>query len=111
MLGEDGTIFTVPPPGGNVVQQHHAPAMVASATRDGDAGFRMSESFEPVGNLMDDLVSQDNPFTNEIVHFARSIRDGVEPLSSGRQNFNTMEVVHGIYESASSGRPVDLPGL
>ena len=113
MLGEEGTIYTAPPHGGGVVDQHHAPAMVSSAARDGDAGFRMTESFEPVGNLMelDGMVSEDNPFTNEIVHFARSIRDGVEPLSSGKQNYNTMEVVHGIYESASKGEPVELTGL
>ena len=56
------------------------------------------------------LVSE-NPFINEIVHFARSIQDGTEPQSSGRENFNTMEVVHGIYESARTGQPVELPGL
>jgi predicted dehydrogenase len=111
LLGEEGTIYTAPPEGGDVVAQHHAPALIASKTRDGEAGWRMAESFEPITNHMDGLVSEDNPFMNEIVHFARSIRNDVEPLSSGRQNFNTMEVVHGIYESAATGQTVELPGF
>ena len=115
LFGEEGTAYTVPPPDGDdltlVVDHHHAPAKVASSSRDGDSGFRMKESFEWVPNKMDGLVSATNPFINEIVHFARSVRADAEPLSSGRQNFNTMEVVHGIYESAATGQPVDLPGL
>ena len=35
MLGKEGTICTVPPHGGNVRDQHHAPALVSSAARDG----------------------------------------------------------------------------
>ena len=108
VLGEEGTIYTVP--GATVPEQHGAPAMVASAERDGDAGFRKGESFEWIEGSMEGLVSESG-FTNEIVHFARSIRDGTEPESSGRRNFNTMEVVHGIYESAATGQPVELTGL
>ena len=108
VLGEEGTIYTVP--GAAVPEQHGAPAMVASAARDGDAGFRKGESFEWIEGSMEGLVSESG-FTNEIVHFARSIRDGTEPESSGRRNFNTMEVVHGIYESAATGQPVELTGL
>ena len=107
LLGEQGSIYTVPGEGAN---EHHAPAMVASASRDGDAGFRKGESFEWIEGSMEGLVSE-NPFVNEIVHFARSVREGSEPQSSGRENFNTMEVVHGIYESARTGQPVELPGL
>ena len=107
LLGEQGSIYTVPGAGGN---EHQAPAMVASAARDGDAGFRKGESFQWVEGPLEGLASE-NPFTNEIVHFAQSIRDGTKPQSSGRENFNTMEVVHGIYESASTGQPVELRGL
>ena len=107
ILGEEGTIYTVPGAGPN---EHHAPAMVATATRDGDAGFRKGDSFEWIEGSMEGLVSE-NGFTNEIIHFARSVHDGTEPESSGRINFNTMEVVHGIYASAATGQPVELPGL
>ena len=107
VLGEEGSIYTVPGTGAN---EHYASAMVASAARDGDAGFRKGDSFEWIEGSMEGLVSE-NPFTNEIVHFARSVRDGTEPESSGRINFNTMEVVHGIYESAATGQPVELTGL
>ena len=105
-LGDQGTIYTVPHQG----NEHMAPPKVASAARDGDQAFNWETSFEWVEASGEGLVS-DNAFTNEIVHFARSVRDGSEPLSSGRQNYNTMEVVHGIYESAATGKPVELRGL
>ena len=37
--------------------------------------------------------------------------DGAEPISSGRDNLETMKIVFGIYESAQSGSPVDLDSL
>ena len=63
-----------------------------------------------VGPDMEGLVG-DNPFTNEIVHFARCIRDGVEPISSGHDNLNTMEAVHGIYAAAEAGHTIEVADL
>lgn len=110
LLGEKGTIYTAPPLEGGVIDQHHAPAMIASEAREERPGRNGIDAFTEVPPLMDGLVG-DNPFTNEIVHFARCIRDGVEPASSGRDNLNTMEAVHGVYASAAAGRPIEVSGL
>ncbi len=110
LLGEQGTIYTEPPLDGNVVEQHHAPARIASESRESRPGHNGREAFTEVGPLRDGLVS-DNPFTNEIVHFARCIRDGAEPVSSGHDNLNTMEAVHGIYAAAAAGRPIEVAEL
>jgi predicted dehydrogenase len=65
------------------------------------------DSYLPIPPVNDGLVGED-PFVNEIVHFADSIRDGIEPLSSGRDNIGTMKAIYGCYESARTGRDVAL---
>ena len=110
VLGEKGTIYTEPPLDGNVVAQHHAPARIASESRETRPGRNGIGAFTDVPPLMDGLVG-DNPFTNEIVHFARCVREGAECWSSGRDNLNTMEAVHGVYASAAAGRPVEVAEL
>jgi predicted dehydrogenase len=37
----------------------------------------------------------------------RAMRDGDEPLGSGRDGLRAMEIVQGIYDAAKSGRAVD----
>ena len=39
------------------------------------------------------------------------LQDRAEPISSGRDNVNTIEVIMGIYESSRTGMPVDLDTL
>lgn len=57
---------------------------------------------EPAGDL-----PTDDPFVNEILHFADCVRSGDEPLSSGRDNLGTMATIFAIYESlADDGAPV-----
>lgn len=50
----------------------------------------------------------DTPFTNEILHFADCVREGKEPISSGKDNLGTMKLILGIYEAARTGKPLDL---
>jgi len=38
-----------------------------------------------------------------------AIRDGRQPLISGREGRSTLEVVLATYKSALTGQPVDLP--
>ena len=110
ILGTKGSIYTVPDLEGNVVNQHHAPARIASEARETQLGHNGIHAFSEVGPDMEGLVGE-NPFTNEIVHFARCIRDGVEPISSGHDNLNTMEAVHGIYAAAEAGHTIEVADL
>jgi predicted dehydrogenase len=48
---------------------------------------------------------------NEIIHFARCCREKREPVSSGRDNLETMKAVFGVYASARTGRIVELKDL
>lgn len=50
-----------------------------------------------------------NAFANEIKHFVECIQNDEEPLTSGKDNRKTMEVIIGIYKSAEEGRVVELP--
>ena len=52
-----------------------------------------------------------NYFVNEILHFEECVRTGREPISSGRDNIETIKTVHGIFESSRTGKPVDLDDL
>ena len=85
LLGDKGTIYTDPDVTGNVFDQHHAPAMIASEKRETEPGHNGIEAFTRVEADMDGLVGE-NPFTNELVHFARCVRTGAEPITSGRDN-------------------------
>ncbi len=110
LLGEHGSAWTPPPEDGSPLAAHRAPAVIASAAQDGERGFRGAQSFEPIET--DDLgLPTDDPYINEIQHFARCCLDGGEPISSGRDNIETMKIVFGIYESARSGAPVELAAL
>ncbi len=110
ILGTKGTIYTEPPLEGSVIDQHHAPARIASEARETRPGANGVDAFTEVGPDREGLVS-DNPFTNEIVHFARCIREGKEPISSGRDNLNTMEAVHGVYAAAKAGHTIEVATL
>ena len=48
---------------------------------------------------------------NEILHFEECCRTGAEPISSGRDNLETMKVIAGIQESSRTGRAIDLDTL
>lgn len=110
LLGERGSAWTPPPQDASPLMAHRAPAVIASNDGDGEQGFRGADSFQPIPT--DDLgLPSDDPYINEIQHFARCCEDGGEPISSGRDNLETMKIVFGIYESARSGAPIDLAAL
>ena len=110
LMGEQGTAWTPPPDSNSPLMWHRAPAVIASAAQDGEDGFRPSESFQPID--IDDLnLPTADPYINEIQHFARCCEDGGEPISSGRDNIETMKIVFGIYESARSSTPIELSQL
>ena len=67
-------------------------------------------SFEPI-DISGADVPTNNFFVNEILHFEECVRTGREPISSGRDNIETIKIIHGIFESSRSGKPVDLDDL
>lgn len=46
--------------------------------------------------------------TAEVRHFLECIRDGVEPLTSGRDNLGTMATIDAIYRAAAENRVVEV---
>ena len=66
--------------------------------------------FEPMDTSGTDM-STANFFVNEILHFEECIRTGREPISSGRDNIETIKVIHGIFQSSRTGKVVDLDEL
>jgi len=110
LMGEHGAAWTPPPDNPSPLMAHRAPAVIASVERDGPDGFQGAQSFQPLETDTFNLPSAD-PYINEIQHFARCCADGGEPISSGRDNIETMKIVFGVYESARSGTPVELSQL
>jgi predicted dehydrogenase len=113
LFGDDGAIYTGPPdPETIVMTQQTGPPMVSSPKRDepGAAPGRMLANYVQVEPMREGLAS-DNPFVSEVLHFAKCCREGQEPISSGRDNLGTIKTVLGMYESARTGKTVDLATL
>ena len=58
-----------------------------------------------------DGLPSPNFFVNEILHFEECIRNGTEPVSSGRDNIETMKIIVGIGESSRTGKAIALSDL
>ncbi len=71
---------------------------------------RKEQPFEPL-NTSDINLPSTSFFVNEILHFEECIREGKEPVSSGHDNIETMKVLFGIFESARTGKAIDLTKL
>ena len=67
-------------------------------------------TFQPLPTNDTGLPSDDY-FTNEILHFEECCRTGKEPISSGRDNLETMKIIFGIFESSRTGKVIDLADL
>ncbi len=81
--------------------------MRGDAKRRNEFIRKLEPVFEPLSTEGTGLRTA-NGFVNEILHWAECCRTGAEPISSGRDNVNTIEVIMGIYESSRTGMPVDL---
>jgi predicted dehydrogenase len=105
IFGDDDAVHALPP-----TETQMGPAFVASRQRTPAAapGFAgQFGGFQPVEPDRGELPSAES-FANQLAHFVACCRSGAEPLSSGRDNRRTMQVVFGIYESARTGRTVSL---
>ena len=63
--------------------------------------------WEPLRSSVADVARTD-PLALQIEHFAAVIRDGVQPICSGRDGLNTLKVVDAVSEAARTGRSVDV---
>jgi predicted dehydrogenase len=94
VLGTRGTIGVLMPGFG-----YQGPALLFS-----------SKAAEPTPLPLDrDGLASDDAFDAEVLHFASCIETGLEPHTSGRDNLQTMRLVFAVYESARTGRTVELP--
>ena len=70
----------------------------------------LQPKFEPLSVEVADQPSDDY-FVNEVLHFEECCRTGREPISSGRDNIETIKLIMGIYESSRTGKAIDLDTL
>jgi predicted dehydrogenase len=105
LFGDEGTIISTQAE--NRTYQF-GPGTIASQKR-GNLGeaFNAFTPIEPTRGQM----PGDDPFVNEIIHFAECCHEGKEPLTSGKDNLGTVKVIFGIYESFKTGKKVDLAKL
>lgn len=106
IFGEEGAVHAVPEQG-----ESAGPALVAAShwgsQVDENGWNKQFRGFVPVEAMQEGLPTEDGKI-NEILHFAECCRTGKEPLSSGKDNLGTMKAIFGIYESAKTGRIVQL---
>ena len=125
LLGDKGALHSLP-----VFPiyrgDHFGPVVVSSPERDEPGTEPVMNRRDPVRQLkgMEDIMGyyhqlapgtwglpSDDCFTNEILHFAECSQEGKEPISSGKEILGSMKVLFGIYESARTGKAVDLADL
>ena len=115
LYGSEGTIHSAPE---TLPEHHHFGRIMFAPTEDrpidrsipADLERWVHPPFEPIDTSGLDLPTV-KPFVNEILHFEECIRTGREPISSGRDNMETMKIIYGIWESSRTGRAVELDDL
>ena len=115
LYGSEGTIHSAPE---TLPEHHHFGRIMFAPTEDrpidrsipADLERWVHPPFEPIDTSGLDLPTV-KPFVNEILHFEECIRTGREPISSGRDNTETMKIIYGIWESSRTGRAVELDDL
>jgi len=106
LFGEEATISSNPPIGEINIRQFLAPVMISA--KEPDAWIK--NKFIPIIPDMEGFASKD-PYINEILHFADCCKNEKDPISSGKDNLGTMKAIFGIYESAKTGKMVDLNSI
>lgn len=119
VIGSDGTIQSTPPKLGadEDTPVRHFGTMLFGEREEGldtrnpkDLQKYLDPPLLPLPTRPDELPSP-NYFVNEILHFADCAKSGEEPLSSGRDNLETMKVVFAMFESSRTGQTVALDDL
>ena len=108
VFGTEGTLHSTPPKTPEQGLNQFGTIMISTRKMDKKGSFR--PPFEPVKTDSLELPSS-NCFVNEILHFEECCREGIEPISSGKDNIETIKMLMGIYESSRTGKAVDLASL
>ncbi len=109
VLGSKGTIHSTPP----ATAKDDSPIRhfgIVMYGEKNDAPGREKPLIEPL-DTSDIVLPSTSFFVNEILHLEECIRTGSEPLSSGRDNLETMKATLGILESSRACKPVDMADL
>ena len=110
VLGSKGTIHSTPPATAKDDSPIRHFGIVMFGEKEDEPKKLSNPPFEPL-DTSDIVLPGTSFFVNEILHFEECIRTQREPLSSGRDNIETMKVVLGILESSRTGKPVDMADL
>ncbi len=118
VYGNKGTLASTPPePTRKMAITQFGRNMVSLNTgelldthNEDDLKKILQPKFEPLPVDAADQFSDDY-FVNEVLHFEECCRTGREPISSGRDNIETIKLIMGIYESSRTGKAVDLDTL
>ena len=119
LIGSAGTIQSTPPQLGvdDDTPVRHFGDVLFCAKEDLDPRSNphdldkiVNPPFERLPTRPDELPSP-NYFVNEVLHFADCATTGREPVSSGRDNVETVKVIVALFESARTGRAVDVADL
>ena len=101
MFGENGTIIQH----ADDIGQYRGVFQYASATNKPTQEWNdQHEGFQTVPKSSERQDSN-NPFTNQLVHFAEALTQGKPFHNTVFENFNTLACIDAIYASLESGRP------
>ena len=101
MFGENGTIIQH----ADDIGQYRGVFQYASATNKPTQEWNdQHEGFQTVPKSSKHQDSN-NPFTNQLVHFAEALTQGKPFHNTVFENFNTLACIDAIYASLESGRP------
>jgi predicted dehydrogenase len=106
IFGDSGTIYSNPPP---IKKAHYqiGNAMLSSKKLDIDGKTSQKGEFIPI-NLDSKMLIGDDPFINEVIHFVDCCQNHKEPISSGKDNLNTMKIIFGIYKSSKTNKVTNM---
>jgi len=106
IFGDSGTIYSNPPP---IKKSHYqiGDAMVSSKKLDIDEKTSRRGEFIQI-NQKPNFLEGGDPFINEVIHFADCCQTDEEPISSGKDNLNTMKIIFGIYRSSQTNKSINL---
>ena len=111
VFGQTGTVHALP-----LLVKYSEPALIASAQRTPEQPTRDDKRWKTRGFVPLPIDEEGLPtgdmYVDEVLHFVECCRTGKEPISSARDNTNTMAGVFGLYESSRrGGAPVDVSEL
>ena len=106
IFGDSGTIYSNPPPRKKGHYQI-GNAVLSSKKLDIDGKTSQKGEFIPI-NQESTILTGDDPFINEVIHFVDCCQTNKEPISNGKDNLKTMKVIFGIYKSSKTNKFVNL---